>query len=189
MPIKGIMASQISGHLYDGPFGAYDSLATVTLSATASSIIFAGIPSGYKHLQIRGLYRDTQAASTTKNLVIQFNSDTASNYAWHRIEGNGTTATASGTATTTSGLVSYAGVADTATVSVYGASIIDILDYANSSKYKTVRSLAGVDINGTGGMGFSSSLWQSTSAVTLIELKPGSTAFKTGTTFALYGVK
>jgi hypothetical protein len=51
------MASQISGHLYDGPFGAYDSLATVTLSADAASVTFAGIPSGYKHLQIRAIHK------------------------------------------------------------------------------------------------------------------------------------
>ena len=183
--ILGIVAS---GN-YPRVTNSYESIATLTAAGGETSLSFTSIAGTYKHLQIRGIYRDTQAASTTKNLVIQFNSDTASNYAWHRIEGNGTTATASGTATTTSGLVSYAGVADTATASVYGASIIDILDYANSSKYKTVRSLAGVDINGTGGMGFSSSLWQSTSAITSIQLKPGSTAFKAGTTFALYGIK
>jgi hypothetical protein len=44
-PILGIMASQISGHLWE-PQGAYDALSTVTLSANASSVSFTGIPSG-----------------------------------------------------------------------------------------------------------------------------------------------
>ena len=45
MPILGIMASQISGHLWQ-PEGAYDSLATVTVGATSvATIEIAGIPS------------------------------------------------------------------------------------------------------------------------------------------------
>jgi hypothetical protein len=48
MPNLGVIASSLSGHLvppYDGPYGAYDALATVTLSASTASITFAGIPS------------------------------------------------------------------------------------------------------------------------------------------------
>lgn len=186
MPILGIIASSISGNLVTTSF---ESIATLTAAGGETSLSFTSIAGTYKHLQIRGIYRDTQAASTAKNLVIQFNSDTASNYAYHRLEGTGTAATSSGGATQTSGLISDAGVADSATASVFGASITDILDYASTSKYKTIRGFAGVDTNGGGQIGLSSSLWLSTSAITSIQLKPGSTAFKAGTTFALYGIK
>jgi hypothetical protein len=56
-----------------------------------------------------------------------------------------------------------------------GASILDILDYANTNKYKTIRLLAGVDVNGTvatfgGVVGLTSGLWQNTNAITSIKL-------------------
>jgi hypothetical protein len=86
----GIFASQISGHLYDGPFGAYDSLATVTLSAATSTITFAGIPSGYKHLQIRYSLTAAAPADTT----LKFNGDSGANYSSHLLRGGGTAAQA-----------------------------------------------------------------------------------------------
>lgn len=172
-----------------GGGGSFESIATVTASGGETSISFTSIPSTYQHLQIRGLYRDTQLSSLARNMIIQFNSDTGANYAYHRLEGTGAAATASGGATQTIGLISDAGVGDSATASIFGASVIDILDYAITSKYKTIRAFAGVDTNGGGQIGLSSSLWQSTSSITSIQLKPGNTAFKAGSTFALYGIK
>jgi hypothetical protein len=60
--LTGVIASGISGHLTPpwSPEGAHDALATVTLSASAASITFAGIPSGYKHF--------TNARNFTKQL-------------------------------------------------------------------------------------------------------------------------
>jgi hypothetical protein len=85
MPILGIMASQISGHLF-APSGAYDSIATTTLSSPAASITFSSIPATYTHLQIRGIARSTAAAG---NVSIAYNSDTGSNYAGHDLYGDG----------------------------------------------------------------------------------------------------
>jgi hypothetical protein len=75
--------------------GAYDSLASVTLSATASSITFAGIPTGYKHLQIRASYQ----CSSTDNPYIRVGGgsiDSGGNYSWHHLFGNGTSAYSNG---------------------------------------------------------------------------------------------
>ena len=72
-PLPGIYASQISGHTFV-PSGAYDALASVTIPAgqTATSIVFAGIPSGYKHLQIRAFVTPgitgSQGATGTQGL-------------------------------------------------------------------------------------------------------------------------
>jgi hypothetical protein len=46
----------------------------------------------------------------------------------------------------------WAGVctSDGITASVYSAGVIDILDYANTNKYKTMRILDGTDANGSG---------------------------------------
>jgi len=186
MPILGIMASQISGHLYDGPYGAYDSLATVTLSASAASITFAGIPSGYKHLQIRNLSRTDRAVTYTSN-IIRLNGDTTnSNYSQHELFGNGSTVSTGGGGSSPI----YSLIPGTSTTaSVFEGEVIDILDYANTSKNKTVRILSGYDGNGSGSIFFGSGSWMSTSAVTSITFTATSGNIVANSQFALYGVK
>jgi len=172
-----------------GAAGSFESIATLTASGGETVLSFTSIPSTYVSLQIRGIYRDTQASALARNLLMQFNSDTGSNYVYHRLEGTGTAATASGAITQTQCLISDAGVGDSATANIYGSSIIDIHDYASTTRNKTMRAFAGVDTNGGGQIGLSSSLWISTAAISSIQMKPGNTAFKAGTTFALYGIK
>ena len=97
MPILGIMASSFRSAA--GPQGAYDALATVTVpSGGVASIEFAGIPTGYKHLQLRLLTR-TNRADTNDFMTIRFNGDSGSNYAYHSLYGNGASAGANDTGT------------------------------------------------------------------------------------------
>jgi hypothetical protein len=182
MPILGIMASQISGHLYDGPYGAYDSLATVTVpSGGVSSVSFTGIPSGYKHLQIRYLARSTVSNVADGYVSIRFNSDATNGnyYFYHFLEGNGSSASAA------------AGGTNNATASVFGGGVIDILDYGSSNKYKVTRGLGGIDNNGSGVLRLASGEWYNTAPVTTVTI--GANAFANNFTeyssFALYGVK
>jgi hypothetical protein len=187
----GIYASQISGHLYSGPYGAYDSLATVTLSASATSITFAGIPSGYKHLEIRALARTDRASNPQDILQIRYNGDTSTNYSYHSLLGSGTSAGGSDTGTSTANPWSGIVAATTATTSVFGVFVATILDYASTSKYKTLRNFSGIDNNDTNGRVYlSSNLWRNTSAITSINIAPiyGSN-FIANTQIALYGVK
>lgn len=180
MPILGIMASQISGHLW-APDGAYDSLATVTVgSGGVASITFAGIPSTYKHLQIRAI---AKASGTNFNPKMQFNSDTGSNYSWHYIYGDGSNAVAGAGATQA---FIYNSIIST-NANMYNGFVIDILDYANTSKFKTTRELSGQDRNGSGEIALWSGNWRSTSAVTSITFSNGT--FDQYSQFALYGVK
>jgi hypothetical protein len=188
-PILGIYASQISGHLF-APSGAYDSIATVTVGAGgSSSITFSSIPNTYTHLQVRGIARSTRSA-TSDYIALQLNSDTGSNYAYHGLEGDGSTASAFGLATQTFMDVERASAAS-ATASVFGASVFDILDYANTNKYKTMRNLGGIDNNGSGSVFLTSGLWQNTNAVTTITLKAqgGTSNFAQYSSFALYGIR
>ena len=178
-PILGIMASQISGHLATP--NNYESIATTTLSTTASSITFSSISATYTHLQIRGI---NLASVTNENVRIQFNSDTGSNYSYHYIYGNGSSAGASGTASTAYLLIGLNG-----STSAAGACVVDVLDYANTNKYKTTRSLIGNDQNGSGYALLISGNWRSTSAISTITISPLSGTFNTYTSYALYGVK
>jgi hypothetical protein len=175
---------------------SYESIATVTVgSGGASSVEFTSIPATYKHLQIRILSRSDGANSDIDSLAMRVNGDTGSNYAYHFLKGSGAAASA---AAGTSSSVMILGAEPSAnhTSGMFAGHVVDILDYADTNKYKTVRSIGGVDTNNTGNevgeVRFSSSLWMSTSAITSLKLQSGS-AFTKGFTqyshFALYGIK
>jgi hypothetical protein len=187
MPILGIMASQMSGKLW-APEGAYDALATVTVpSGGLSTITFAGIPNTYKHLQIRGIMRGTNASAEVSNRM-RFNGDTASNYSYHAVYGNGSAAVAEQIAPVNVMLFGSSPAAS-ATSGIFGPAVIDILDYANTNKFKTVRALSGGDQNGSGGVYFASNSWRNTGAVTSIQLFASTGNLAEYSQFSLYGVK
>jgi hypothetical protein len=178
-PILGIWASQN----YPRVTNSYESIATVTVGAGGqSSISFSSIPSTYKHLQIRFIANN----ASNSDVKAQFNGDAASNYARHYLYGDGATAAAGANAGDSA--MSF-GYVPNATANIFGAGVIDILDYANTNKYKTTRSLAGNDKNGSGLMVLYSSLWQSTSAITSVSMFPGAGNFNQYSSFALYGCK
>jgi hypothetical protein len=80
--------------------------------------------------------------------------------------------------------------AASSTSSVYGAGICDISDYANGNKYKTVRTLAGYDANGSGEVALNSGVWLSTSAITQIRIASSSLGdWGANSQVALYGIK
>jgi len=162
---------------------SYESIATVTVGAGGSSTItFSSIPSTYTHLQIRGIAR----TATNVSLGLRFNSDTASNYSRHYLNGNGASAGAGGGASSTS---AYAGTTATAT-SAFGANVIDVLDYKDTNKYKTIRALSGGDNNGSGFVQFMSGSWRNTNAVSSIDIfQVDGDTITQYSSFALYGIK
>lgn len=183
-PILGIYASSISPYI--NPSNSYESIATVTVgSGGSSSVSFSSIPSTYTHLQIRVM--GAMTASGADDLCLRFNSDTSSNYATHYLVGNGTSASA-GSYTSATFTRAGANAMPTAT-NTFGVAVIDLLDYANTSKYKTMRALTGNDTNGAGYVALGSGLWQSTSAINTILLYPFASTFPQYSSFALYGIK
>jgi hypothetical protein len=173
--------------------GAMIPIATVTVgSGGASSIEFASIPQSYEHLQIRGLGRST-IADTNDFAIIKFNSDSGANYTYHYLRGDGTSASAQGSGYGTSDYLRSAGFISgaNATAQVFGVTIIDILDYTNTNKLKTIRTLTGKDSNSGNADGrvyLWSMLWGSTSAITTVTLTTQAN-FAQYSTFALYGIK
>jgi hypothetical protein len=187
-PILGIWASQISGHLWE-PAGAYDALATVTVpSGGVSSVTFAGIPSGYKHLQVRATIKSNSVGVLYMNY--SFNGVGGTSYSSHYMYGNGS----SGGANTGNGQSASSMYLDefpqSSATNIFGSCVLDILDYSSTSKYKTTRYIGGADKNGSGGVAISSGLFMSTNAITSIEFTPQSSAgIAQYSQFALYGVK
>ena len=167
---------------------SYESIATATGTGSSGVITFSGIPSTFKHLQIRGLMRTDEAGATETNCYIQVNGATGSSYAYHWLRGNGTTAAAAGAASQTFTFPGNATGA-AATASVMGVFVADILDYGSTTKNKTLRYFAGYDLNGSGEVRVSSGLYNATTAISSIEIKTSSGNWTTATTFALYGIK
>ena len=175
----GIYASQISGHLW-APSGSYDALATVTVPAGGvSSISFTGIPSGYKHLQLRMFHATT---TNLDNVQMQFNGDTGSNYSWHELYGSGSSAAAGSSTSTTF-------IRTLLAFDAPASAVVDVLDYSSSTKNKTVRTITGVDDNGGGYIVLRSGLWMNTAAITSIVLSKQNYNFSQYSQIALYGVK
>lgn len=170
---------------------SYESIATVTVgSGGSASISFTSIPATYTHLQIRAIIRGT-ASATNVDSIIRFNNDSTigNYYYYHQLYGDGSSATSNNAnSDTTATLYSFAPAAN-ATASVFGGSVLDILDYSNTNKYKTTRSLHGYDNNGNGFIILRSGLWMQTSAINRIDLTPSSNNFAQYSQFALYGIK
>jgi len=185
MPILGVIASSLRSA---ADTGAMFPLQVITVGATATaSITFSNIPATYSHLQIRGIAR-TNAASTADYPQIRFNSDSGSNYAHHLLYGDGSAAGAAATTSTNIISASYITGANS-TASMFGAFVIDVLDYANTNKYKTMRALGGADQNGSGQLRYYSGLWMSTSAINSMTITALTGSFVQYSQFALYGVK
>jgi hypothetical protein len=181
---------QILAAPFFGVTGSYESIATVDVgSGGEATITFSSIPSTFKHLQIRCLMRNTDADPGQSALFMRFNSDTASNYSWHRLFGNGASG-ASGASTSTTSMLAGIGARAGSLASTFGVTVIDVLDYVDTNKYTTIRGLTGHDTNGGGYAGLHSGNWRNTDAVTTIDLITDATkSFVQYSSFALYGIK
>ncbi len=175
---------------------AFDPAATwliqrVNGTGSSATITFSNIPQTYQHLQIRTLAQSTSTSATSfVRLQIQFNSDTGANYVTHYLQGTGGAVSAASITSGTNIEVSGAAYRNTTATDIYGTSIIDLHDYASTTKNKTLRSLSGGDNNSTNGLIFlSSGLWLNTNAISSITITAGAGNFTTASTFALYGFK
>lgn len=168
-------------------FGAMFPLGEFTLASTATSVTFSNIPQTYKHLQIRGIWKP---ATTSQWTYVRFGNagtiDTAANYSYHSLLGNGTSAYAEAVSGASATAMNLAYSNNT---THYASFVMDILDYRDTNKYKTTRSLVGFDANGSGILGLISNSWRSFNAVTDIRIYVDTANnISTNSQFALYGV-
>jgi hypothetical protein len=179
-----MIANQIAGFMAGAAsLTDYESIASASGTGSSGTITFSSIPSTYTHLQLRVFSATSRVGGASGSGAMQFNSDTTgTNYYTHALYGNGATPSAAAF-NENYGLWYYG---DTTT---YVAGVIDILDYANTNKYKTVRELIGFDQNGSGQVGLISMLWKNTAAISTITFTAPTYNFGTGARFALYGIK
>jgi len=161
---------------------AFESIATAT--PTGTSVTFSSIPSTYQHLQLR-----FRVWSNDFSVVgMRFNSDTGSNYAFHFLRGGGASTLAEGYANSNR-IDLHAGQSINQNNDTMSVGIVDIHDYASTTKNKTSRTLWGKDNNGSGVILLGSGLWMNTSAITSITLFLDTGSYQSPATISLYGIK
>lgn len=164
----------------------YKPIATQTLGSAASSITFNSIPTNYTDLVV--VCNNLFVSSGTPNLRVQLNADTGANYSVTVLEAMGAVYSRRQSNITgiDSGYYNYLYPTSTSSLPNYG--IINIMNYNNSSTYKTVLSRTGSAYTGTT---MNVGTWRNTSAITSVTIGTSTPAvtFNTGSTFSLYGIK
>jgi hypothetical protein len=169
--------------------GDYERIATAFGTGSSAIITFSSIGAEYKHLQIRYTAR---AGSGGNNLNVTFNGNTSAIYNTHRLTSNGTSRTSSGGSGSLNEIRIGGAIANSGTGARPSVGIIDILDYADTSKAKTLKSIHGYsDLSGQtppGEVSLVSGMFNDTTAISSITLT-GPSSFQTMTRFSLYGIK
>jgi hypothetical protein len=171
---------------------SFESIATITGTGSSGTITFSSIPSTYKSLQIRVMSRSTYPSTGAGNTKVQFNGDTAGNYTWHNIWGNGTAVNANANFSQSGILIDMTTPMANEPANTMAGLIIDIMDYSSTSKNKTLRSSNVYNSNAGAApeqIRLNSGAWASTSALNSITLTSELGNYTTASTFALYGVK
>lgn len=154
-------------------------LANITLGSAASSVTFSSIAGTYKDL----LLVITGGSNSYASFQYKFNGSTTG-YTFLGMEANGSSASAfSNSASALEGNYNF-WVEDIGTANTYYE--LNLLDYSATDKHKT--ALYKVRAAATGVASYVGR-WADTSAVTsLVASRSGGNTWRSGTTFALYGV-
>lgn len=158
-------------------------IATVALgNSTTTTITFGSIPSTYTDLI---LIINAATATNTGDYRLQYNGDTATNYSRTYLSGDGASATSSRNTSRNWQDIDANGYMGT---SIDSVAIINIMNYSNTTTFKTTLSRSSRASSGTDA---NVGLWRSTAAINKIDItnSAASTYFLTGSTFTLYGVK
>jgi hypothetical protein len=158
----------------------YDSIATTTLSVGTATVTFSAIPATFTDLVL--VFSGTAATGSTDSISIRFNGDTATNYSFTNLSGNGSAASSARSSSDTS--IAPALITSTEVSN----NIWNIFNYSNTTTFKNVlvrANIAGASTRASVG------LWRKTpeaiSSITLTIV--GGQNFASGCTFSLYGIK
>lgn len=165
----------------------YTPLATQTLGSAASTVTFSSISSAYTDLRVVINGGVGTADANTFLKVGNGSIDSGSNYSDTFYESRGT-GTGSGRHTNAVQMyLDYYGSISTTNSTL----LIDLLNYANTTTYKTVLSRYGSTTSSSySGTGALVGLWRSTSAINTIQFSLGGGAnFNSGCSFTIYGIK
>jgi hypothetical protein len=156
----------------------YEPISTETVSGTSTSTVtFSSIPQTYTDLVlvING------QTSANVDIFVRFNSDTATNYSFTTLRGDGSAASSARNSNATS-----LGIISGNPSSGFSTYITNIFNYTNATTFKT--SITRTNTNDR--VGAIVGLWRATpAAVTTVQVRVDSGYFIANSTFTLYGIK
>jgi hypothetical protein len=163
----------------------YTPIATTTLASAVTSYTFTSIPATYTDLVL--IFNGTTSA--TDAISLQFNSDTATNYSSTSMAFAATAGISQRQSTVAN--INISGLQQSMNSTGPGMSIVNIMNYANTTMYKSVLAKYTVwQTTTNGGGGYNTATWRSTTAITSIKCQTSSgNNFAIGSTFTLYGIQ
>ena len=169
-------------------FGAMVPIATATL-ASSGDFLFTNIPQNFQDLFLSVNGRSNQTAARGGYFGgFNFNYGGNSNYSSTLLRGDGSAASSVR-------LTNQAGIWDDGDIpatqssaGIFGVMNMHILNYKNTSTFKTYLMRCAADTNGSGSTTLSSGVWRSTAAINTIYLT-SSISFVAGSTATLYGIR
>lgn len=164
----------------------YDKLATYTVSSAESSVTFSSISQSYTDLVFVINMQSSYTGDSGNGARFRFNGDSGTNYSYIVARGNGSTTSSFRSSNDTYiqiGLLPSSGGGTPA--GTFGNGIAHILNYSNSTTYKTVLGRT----NSTyAAVEASTNTWRNTAPITSI-VYFGDGNILAGSTFTLYGIK
>ena len=173
--------------------GDFESISSAVGTGSSGVITFSSIPQTYKHLQLRCTLKDVYTTSAVEGVYFRVNGTAGTSYAYHQMDGNGTSTTSSASSSSSEIFVRKAipsGHSDYANLT--GVMTVDILNYTSTSQLKTFRILNAMERNSSDTnsiVGMASGLFSSTAAITQITVHTNADRFATTTKISLYGIK
>lgn len=159
------------------PTPTYDLIASTTLAASTSEVVFSSLPSSYRDLI---LIMNGKATASGSGSRLRLNGDTGGNYSLIRMYGY-----TGGTGSDSASGVGYFDISAMNT-SDGNIAIMQFMDYSASDKQKTV--LFRNQESGLSAVLANAGRWANTAAITSINVFAGSDNFASGSTFNLFGV-
>jgi hypothetical protein len=156
----------------------YTPIATASGTGSSGSVTFSSISATYTDLIV--IVSGSLVSGGDAGLELRFNSDSGNNYSGTVLDGNGTSASSSrqsNVGACNSGLISS---------NVIGTSIMQVMNYANTTTFKTVLGRGNISnllLRAT------VYLWRNSGAINAVEVRCAAGNFTTSTTITLYGVK
>jgi hypothetical protein len=165
----------------------YTPIATTTLGSAATTVTFSSISGAYTDLILAIAGRGTRTGNTVDG-NIKFNSDSGSNYSVTYLYGDGSAASSARASNQSAGNAGLWYPAASTTSGIFTANTIQIMNYSNTTTYKTWITRDSNQSNTGALVGASANLWRSTAAINRIDLTLGVGDWATGSTFTLYGI-
>jgi hypothetical protein len=163
----------------------YTQIATYTFPSTLGIYTFSSIPQTYTDLVVVISANCAAAGTTYANLQMNLNGDSANNYSYCHMYGDGSSAYSDRYSNNGQAWGGYFN----STSGVYSNIILNVMNYSNTSTYKNIISRGNYGTRGTTTTNpteLAVSSWRNTAAVTSLTI--GGANIGAGSTFTLYGI-